>query len=130
MADPNHDLCSDGILMLWYVNDVSIIDPEDATKPVIEVKARLSQQYKITNHRPACQFVGIEIHHEENSTGTGTSTSTSTSISLGQKAFITMILKQFNMQNADSTSTSMDRNVKLDLAEDRGEKQLRDIKGY
>jgi len=41
-----------------------------------------------------------------------------------------MILKRFNMQNAHDVSTPMDPNVKLDLAEDRGEKELKHIKGY
>jgi hypothetical protein len=43
---------------------------------------------------------------------------------------MTMILKRFNMQNAHDVSTPMDSNVKLDLAEDQGEKELKDIKGY
>jgi hypothetical protein len=82
----------------------------------------LSEIYKITNLGPARQFLGIEIHCEENRTGTG--------ISFGQNAFITTILKRFNMQYAHDVSTPTDPNVKLYLAEDRGEKELNDIKGY
>jgi len=108
--------------MLLYVDDISILYLEDATKAATEVNARLSEKYKITNLRPARQFLGIEIHHEKYGTGTG--------VSLGQKAFITTILKRFNMQNSCGASTPMDSNVKLDLAEDRGEKELKDIKGY
>jgi len=122
LADPNLYLCSDGILMLLYVNHISMLYPEDATNAAIEVKARLLEKYKITNLGPANQFLGIEIHPEVNCTSTG--------ISLGQKTFITMILKQFNMQNAHGASTPMDPNVKIDLAEDRGGKELKDIKGY
>jgi len=122
LADPNLYLCSDGILMLLYIHDIPMLYSEDATKAAIEVKARLSEKYKITILCPACQFLGIEIHREENGTGTG--------ISLGQMAFINTILKQFNMQNAHGASTPMDPNVKLDLAEDRGENALEDIKGY
>jgi len=121
-ADPNLYLRSDGILMLLYVDDISMLYPRDATKPAIEVKARLSAQYKITNPGPARQFLGIEIHREEHGTGTG--------ISVGQKAFITTILKRFNMQNAHDVSTPTDPNIKLYLAEDRGENELKDIKGY
>jgi hypothetical protein len=128
MADPNLYLRSDGILMLLYVDDISMLYPEDATKAAIEVKARLSKKYKITNLGPARPFLGIEIHREE--TGSSTGTGTVTGISLGQKAFITTILKGFNMQNAHGASTPMDPNVKLDLAEDRGEKELKDTKGY
>jgi hypothetical protein len=124
LADPNLYLRSDGILMLLYVDNISMLYPEDTIKAAIEVKARLSEKYKITNLSPACHFISNEIHHEENGTGTGTA------ISLGQKAFITTILKRFNMQNAHGALSSMDSNVKLDLAEDRGEKELKDIKGY
>jgi hypothetical protein len=126
LADPNLYHCSDGILMLLYLNNITMLYPEDATKAAIKVKARLSEKYKITNLSPARQFLGIEIHHEENSTGT----SPGTVISLGQKALITTILKRFNMQNAHDVSTPMDPNVKLDLAENRRDKELKDIKGY
>jgi len=106
--------------MILYVKDIWMLCPEDATKAAIEVMARPSEKYKITNRSQARQFLGIEIHREANSTG----------ISLGQKAFSTTIFKQFNMQNAHGASTPMDPNVKLDLAEDWGEKELKDIKGY
>jgi len=119
-ADPNLYLRSDGIQMLLYVDDISMLYPKDTTKAEIEVKARLLEKYKITNLGPERQFLGIEIHCEENGTG----------ISPGQKAFITTILKRFHIQNAHDVSTPMDPNVKLDLAENRGEKELKDIKGY
>jgi len=119
-ADPNLYPRSDGILMFSYVDDISMLYPKDATKAVIEVKARLSEKYKITNLGPARQFLGIEKHRNDNGTG----------ISLGQNAFITTILKRFNMQNAHDVTTPIDPNVTLDLAEDRGEKELKDIKGY
>jgi hypothetical protein len=38
--------------------------------------------------------------------------------------------KAIRHQNAHSAITSMDSNAKLDLAEDRGEKELEDIKEY
>jgi hypothetical protein len=126
LAEPNLYLLSDGILMHLYVDDISMVYPEEPTKTVIEVKARLLEKYKITNLAPARQFLGIEIHPDEHSTGTGTSTAFSPS----QMTFITTILKRFNMQNAQGGSTPMDPNVKLDLEEDRGEKELQDIKGY
>jgi hypothetical protein len=74
----------------------------------------------ITNLGPPRQFLSIKIHREENGTG----------ISLSQQCFITTMLKQFNMQNAQNVSTPMDPNVKLDLANDRGEKELNNITGY
>jgi hypothetical protein len=108
--------------MLLYVNDISMLYPKDTTKAATDVKPRLPEKYKITNLGKARQFIGIEMHREENQTGTG--------ISLGQKAFISAILKRFNMQNAHNVSTPIDPDVKLDLAEDRGENELQDIKGY
>jgi hypothetical protein len=119
LANPNLSLSSNGIAMLLYGDEISILYPEDATKAMIELMARLLGKYKMTNPSLADQFLGIEIHCEENSTGIG----------LGQKAFITTIFKWFNMQNAHNVSTPMDPNVKLDLAEDWGEKELKDIKG-
>ena len=118
LADPNIYLRSDGILMLLYVDDISMLYLEDAIKAAIKVKARLPEKYKITNLGPAPQFLVIKIHLEENVTGTDTA------MSLRQRAFITTILKRFNMQNAYGASTPMDPNVKLDLSEDRGEKEL------
>jgi len=67
--------------------------PETATKAKIEMKAKLSEKYMITNLSPACQFLGIEIHCED-------------------------------------TGISLDPNIKLDLAEDQGEKELKDIRDY
>jgi len=91
---------------------------ETAAKAAIEVKAKLSEKYKITNLGPARQFLGIEIHRD----GTG--------ISLGQKAYITTILRRFGMEHTHGVSMPMDPNVKLDLAKDRGEKELDDITEY
>ena len=64
-----------------YVDDISMSYLEAPTKAAIEVKAKLSETYMITNLGPARQFLGIEIHCN----GTG--------ISLGQKAYITTFLR-------------------------------------
>jgi hypothetical protein len=113
-ADPNLYIRSDGILILLYVDDTSMMYArmESASKAAIEVKAKLSEKSKITNLSPARQFLGIEIHRDDHG------------ISLGQKAFITTILKRFHMQDAHVVTTPMDPNVILDLADDRGEKEL------
>jgi hypothetical protein len=119
-ADHNLYLRSNGILMLLYLDDLSMLYPQDATKAVIDVQTRLPEKSNITNHGLAHQFLGIEIHREENGIG----------ISLGQKDFITAMHKQFNMQNAHDVSTPLDPNMKLDLAEDQGENKLNNIKAY
>jgi hypothetical protein len=41
LADSNLYLRSDGILMLLYIDDISMLYPEDATKVGMEVKTRL-----------------------------------------------------------------------------------------
>ena len=111
-ANPNLYLPSDGILMLLYVDDISMSEPDAATQAANEVKAKLSEKYKITNLVSAHQFLGLEIHRDN------------TGISLGRKAYIATILRRFGMEHTHIVSTPMDPNVKLDLAEDRGEKEL------
>ena len=116
-ADPNLNLRSDGNLILLYLDDIAMSIPESAARAAIEVKAKLSEKNKITNRGPARQFLSIEIYRDKSGTG----------ISLGQKAFITIILRQLRMEHSHGVSMPMDPNVKCDLAEDRGEKELKDI---
>jgi hypothetical protein len=118
LADPNLYLRSDGILILLYVDDISMSYPEAAAKAAIKVKAKLMEKYNITNLARARQFLGIEIHRD------------GTRVSLSQKAYITTILRGLNMEHTHGISTPMDPNVRLDLAEDRGEKELEDIIDY
>ena len=117
-ADPNLYFRSDRILILLYVNDISMSYPEAVTKAAIEVNPKLSEIYKITNLGPARQFLCIDIHHD----GTG--------VSLEQTGYITTILRRFGMEHTHGVSTPMDPDVKLELAEDWGEKQLKDITDY
>jgi len=49
LADANLYLCSDGIRLMLYVKDISVLYSEDATKAAIEGRARLSEKFKITN---------------------------------------------------------------------------------
>jgi len=119
-ADHNLYLPSDGILILLYVDDISMSYLEAATKAAIEVKAKLSEKFKIMNFGPARQFLGIEIYRDENGTR----------ISLSQKAYITTILKRFSMEHSHGVSTTMDPNIKMDLAKERGVEELKHITDY
>jgi len=56
-SDRNLYLRSDGILILVYVDNISISYPKAATKAVIVVRAKLSEKYKITKNGPACQLL-------------------------------------------------------------------------
>jgi len=118
--NPNLYLLSDGILILLYVDDVSISCTQAATKAAIEVRAKVSEKYTITNLGPARQSLGIEIHRDEIGTG----------ISLGEKAYIPTILRRFGMEHIHSLSTPLNPNIQLDFAKDRGEKELEGMTDY
>jgi len=64
-ANPNIYLHSNGILILLYVDHISMSYPEAATKGKIEVKVNLSEKYKITNLGPARQLLGSETHPDD-----------------------------------------------------------------
>jgi hypothetical protein len=102
------------------VNDISMSCTHAAAQVAIMVKAKLSENYKITNLWPARQFLSIEIYHDTIGTG----------ISLGQKAYITTILRRFGMEHNGSVPAPIDPNVKLDLAKDRGEMEPKAIPDY
>jgi len=100
---------------------MSTISPCHIWRPPPKLRLKLkrnSEKYKITNLGPARQFLRIEIHRDR------------TGVSLSQKAYITTILRRFDMEHIHGISTPMDPNVRLDLAEDRGEKELEDIIDY
>ena len=111
------------VLLLLYVNDISMACPRNAVAVVKNIKAKLADKYRITNLGTARQFLGIEI-----TSGIAEGTNRHT-ISLGQRAFIDPILKRFRMENAHGAATPMDVNVKLDLAKD-GEERKADPTGY
>jgi hypothetical protein len=75
-ANPNLDLCSNDILILLFINDISMSYPVATAKVAIDVQAKLPEIYWITNLSPACHFLGNEICRSEIGTG----------ISLRQKA--------------------------------------------
>ena len=110
-ADCNRYIWSDGILILLSNDDISMIysGMESATNAAIEVKVNLSEKSKISNLGVARPFLGIEIHRDSNGTG----------ISLGQKTFISMIVKLFHMHHTHRVTTPMVPNLKLDLDDDR-----------
>jgi len=57
-----------------------------SAKEAVEIEQVLAATYKITNLRTTRQFLSIEIHYQKDGL-----------ISLGQRAFIDSILKQFHM---------------------------------
>jgi hypothetical protein len=118
LADPNLHLRSDSIPILLYDNDISMPYLKATATSATEVIATVSEQYMITNIGPARQILGNEIHRN----GIG--------VSLGQKAYITTIERRFGMEHTHGVSTPMDPNIKLDWAEDQGEKKFKDITDY
>jgi len=61
-ADPNLYLHINGILILLYVDDISMSYPEASPKAVIKVKAKLSEKYTTLTLDQACQLLGIVIY--------------------------------------------------------------------
>jgi hypothetical protein len=118
LDDPNVYFRSDGILILLYVDNIYMSYLEAAAKAAIEVRAKLTENYNITNLGLARQFLRIEIYSD------------STKVSLSLKVYITTILKRFNKEHTYSVLLPIDPDERLDLAEDREEKKLEDITDY
>jgi len=97
--------------LLLYVDDMQLAYAPTAAKEAEEIKKALAATYKITNLGTARQFLGIEIHYSNDG------------ISLGQRVFIDSILKRFHMETAHGAATPLDDKVKLDLAEEEGERE-------
>ena len=112
-ADPNLYIRNNGKRLLpLYVDDMLLAYTPTAAKEADEIKMALAATYKITNLGTAHQFLGIEIHYK-----------TDGSICLGQRVFIDTILKRFHMEAAHGAATPLDNKVKLDLAEEEGERE-------
>ena len=119
-ADPNLYIHGQGdirVLLLLYVDDMSIAYPSKAAAIAKEIKRKLAEKYKVTNLGTTKQFLGIEINSEINS-------ETSKQISLGQKAYITSVLKRFDMENAYGTATSMATHIKPNETEKLGAREF------
>ena len=78
-----------------YVDDLLIVSG-DMTY-INEVKAKLTERFKMTDLGPAQQYLGIEIIREEKG-----------SILLRQTTYLKKVLERFGMQNCKAVSTPMD----------------------
>jgi len=116
-ADLNLSLGTKGIQKVLYVHDISVSYAQATAKSSIEINAKLSGNHTITQPVPAYQFIRIKILPKETSCG----------ISLCQKTDITIIVSRFNMEHTYTILTPMDPNINLNVANDRGEKELPDI---
>ena len=88
------------VLLLLYVDDMSIAYPGTAATIAKETKRRLAEKYKVTNLGTAKQFLGIEISSETSGK------QAQKEISLCQKAYITSVLKRFGMGNSHGAATT------------------------
>jgi len=105
-ADPNLYIRHD-VLLLLNVDDILVFHTDDSAGE--EVKKALKDKYKISDLGPATKFLGLEIDPDEDG------------ITLTQQANIEMILRRFDMHEANGVSTPMDPNVKLyEYEEDEG----------
>ena len=99
---------------------MSIAYPGAAATIAKEIKRRLAEKYKVTNLGTAKQFLGTEIKTDSETSGK----QAHKEISLGQKAYITSVLKRFGMENAHGAATPMATDVKLDEAEKHGAREV------
>jgi hypothetical protein len=97
------------MLLPLYIDDMLLAYAPSAAQDAEEIKTALAATYKITNLGTARQFLGIEIHYENDG------------ILHGQRVFIDTILKRFHMEAAHGAATPLDDKVKLDLAEEEGD---------
>ena len=104
------------VLLLLYIDDISMAYPSNAAAVVENIKAKLADKYRITNLGTVCQFLGIKITSDIADNNRRT-------ISLGQRAFIESILKRFRMENAHGAATPIHVNGKLGLANDGEERK-------
>jgi len=91
---------------------------EAATKATIKVNAKLPENYIIVNLGQTSQVIGIVIHCD------------GIWVSLVKNSYITKILRQFGMEHICGVSMPMDPYVKLDLAENHGEKEMEHITDF
>ena len=105
------------MLLLLYVDDISLAYPRTVAAAAAAIKAKLAAKHKITNLGTAKQFLSIQITNDDDT------------ITLGQKTFISTILKQFGMEEANGAATPMNTSVRVDLAEGLGERKV-DPKEY
>ena len=73
------------MLLLLYVDDISMAYPSNAAAVVKNIKAKLSDKYRITNLGAARQFLRIEI------TSDIAEDTNHRTTSLGQRAFINSV---------------------------------------
>ena len=95
-------VCPSRVLLLLYVDNISLACSRSAIKAVDNIKAKLVANYRITFPGPARQSLGIEITSE-----TARESANSYMVSRGQSAFISSSLKRFRMENANGAATPM-----------------------
>jgi transposase InsO family protein len=100
-ADPNLYLRSD-VFIILYVDDILVFYHPDNLSAASSVKAALMRQYRMKDLGPVRQFLGLEISRNGDT------------ITLGQQAYIDMILQRFEMSTAYGVQTPLDPNVRLD----------------
>ena len=56
---------NDFIILLWYVDDILVADPNK--DQVQELKAQLTRKFQIKDLEPANKILGMQIHRDSNS---------------------------------------------------------------
>jgi hypothetical protein len=115
-ADPNLYIYGNGtrrVLLLLYVDDLSIGYPASAASEAVKIKASLKAKYRITDLGTAKQFLGIQVEIGPRSN----------EIMLSQSVFICSVLRRYGMENSSGVATPMDTHTKLDAATGHDDKE-------
>ena len=100
------------MLLLLYVDDISLAYPRTVAAAVAAIKAKLAAKYKIANLGTAKQFLGIQITNNDDG------------IALSRNAFISAILTRFGMEEANGAATPINTSVRPDLPEELGKREV------
>ena len=109
-ADQNLYICSQGVMILLYVDDIQLLYANTASAHAMHVKEDLMRKYKMSNLGPVKQFLGLEVNRLPDGT-----------ITLGQQAYIDSVLHRYGMENANSALTPLDHKTRLDNIQDDSE---------
>jgi len=77
---------------------------DSSSERAIDVRNALMREYKMSNLRPAKQFLGLEITRFPDG-----------SIILSQQTYIDSILRRFHMEDANSAPTPLHHKTRLDI---------------
>ena len=94
------------MILILYVDDLLLLG-EDLSK-IEDVKRQLGKLYQMKDLRPASSYLGIQITRDQNTQA----------IWIDQHVYIENTLKRFELQDANSTKTTLPAGIHLEKSEE------------